>query len=60
MIPYQQSVKTVEALKAQGIEGHCEIVEGGKHLFDTFPEIGVDFEPSVRRAYQWLAVRVKA
>ena len=48
-------MRTVEALRARGVEADIEIVEGAKHLFDTFPEAGVDFEPSVRRGYEWLA-----
>jgi acetyl esterase/lipase len=54
LIPWQQSMRTIEALKARGVEADIEIVEGARHLFDTFPEIGVDFEPSVRRGYSWL------
>ena len=46
---------TVEALRARGVEADIEVVEGARHLFDTFPEIGVDFEPGVRRGYAWLA-----
>jgi hypothetical protein len=44
-------VCTVEALRARGVEADIEVKEGARHLFDTFPEIGVDFEPSVRRGY---------
>lgn len=54
MIPWQQSMRTIEALKAKGVEADIEIIEGARHLFDTFPEVGVDFEPGVRRAYEWL------
>ena len=55
MIPWQQSMHTVESLRARGVEADIEVVEGARHLFDTFPEIGVDFEPGVRRGYAWLA-----
>ena len=44
----------MEALRERGVEAEIEIVEGARHLFDTFPEIGVDFEGSVRRGYAWL------
>lgn len=54
MIPWQQSMRTVEALRVRGVEADIEIVEGARHLFDTFPQIGVDFEPGVRRGYAWL------
>lgn len=54
MIPWQQSMRTIEALQSKGIETGIEIIEGAKHLFDTFPSVGVDSEPSVRRAYEWL------
>lgn len=47
-------MRTIEALRARGVEADIEVVEGARHLFDTFPEIGVDFEPSVRRGYGWL------
>ena len=55
MIPWQQSMRTVDALRARDVETDIEVVEGARHLFDTFPEIGVDFEPGVRRGYAWLA-----
>jgi len=58
LIPWQQSMRTVEALRARGVEAGIEVVEGARHLFDTFPEVGVDFEPAVRRGYGWLAGRV--
>jgi hypothetical protein len=48
-------VCTVEALRARGVEADIEVKEGARHLFDTFPETWVDFEPSVRRGYGWLA-----
>lgn len=48
-------MRTVEALRARGVEAGIEVVEGARHLFDTFPEIGVDYEPNVRRGYEWLA-----
>ncbi|KAL8818063.1 MAG: hypothetical protein Q9223_003231 [Gallowayella weberi] len=58
MIPWEQSQRTVDALKAKGVEAQLEIVEGGKHLFDTFPERGVEFEGQVRRGYEWLGEKV--
>ena len=36
-------MRTIEALRARGVEADIEVVEGARHLFDTFPEIGVDF-----------------
>lgn len=45
----------MEALRDRGVEAGLEIVEGARHLFDTFPEVGVDFEGNVRRGYEWLA-----
>ena len=54
LIPWQQSMRTVEALKVKGVEAGIEIIEGARHLFDTFPEVGVDFEPQVRKGYEWL------
>ena len=55
LIPWQQSMRTVQALKAKGVEAEIEVIDEARHLFDTFPAPGVDFEPSVRRAYLWLA-----
>ncbi|KAL9031279.1 MAG: hypothetical protein Q9196_000686 [Gyalolechia fulgens] len=54
LIPWQQSMRTVEALRSMGIEAGIEIIEGAKHLFDTFPAVGVDFEGQVRKGYEWL------
>lgn len=51
-------MRTVDALRARGVEAGIEIVEGARHLFDTFPEVGVDFGPSVERGYGWLRGRV--
>ena len=58
LIPWQQSARTIEALRDSGVEAGIEVVEGARHLFDTFPEIGVDFEPAVERGYRWLGQRV--
>ena len=55
MIPWRQSERTVEALRGRGVEADIEVVEGARHLFDTFPEIGVEFEDGVRRGFAWLA-----
>ena len=33
MIPWQQSKRTVEALRAEGVEADIEIVEGGRAFF---------------------------
>jgi len=40
------------------VEAGIEVVEGARHLFDTFPEAGVDFRPAVGRGYGWLKGRV--
>lgn len=54
MIPWEQSQRTVDALRAKGVEARLEVVEGARHLFDTFPERGVEFETQVRMGYEWL------
>lgn len=59
MILCQHNVCTVEALRARGVEADIEVKKGARHLFDTFPEIRVDFEPSVRRGYGWLVSLVQ-
>ncbi|KAL8702333.1 MAG: hypothetical protein Q9224_000035 [Gallowayella concinna] len=59
MIPWEQSQRTVDALQAKGIEGQLEIVEGARHLFDTFPERGVEFDGQVRKGYEWLGEKVR-
>jgi len=58
LIPWQQSARTVEALRARGVKAGIEVVEGARHLFDTVPEAGVDFGPAVGRGYGWLKGRV--
>ncbi|KAL8998454.1 MAG: hypothetical protein Q9169_002491 [Polycauliona sp. 2 TL-2023] len=54
MIPWQQSHRTVDALRAKGVEAHLEVVKGARHLFHTFPERGIEFEAQVRMGYEWL------
>ena len=44
----------MEALRERGVSAGLEVVEGARHLFDTFPEEGVVFEGSVGTGYAWL------
>ena len=52
-IPWQQSVRTVEALRAEGVEADIEIVAGAGSFFDWYPESSLGAE-SVKRGYAWL------
>jgi len=38
LIPYQQTMATVEALRSNGVECGIATPVGAKHLFDTFPK----------------------
>jgi len=54
LIPWQQSMRVHDALRERGVRAGIEIIEGAKHLFDTFPDPGVDTEEAVGRGYEWL------
>ena len=54
LIPWQQNMRTIEALKEKGVEADIEVVDGAEHLFDSFTQPGVEFEAKVARGYAWL------
>ena len=55
MIPWQQSQKTIDALKRQGVAAGIYVLDGAEHLFDTF---GTDRlgggDEAIRTGYEWL------
>lgn len=55
MIPWQQSQKTIDALKRQGVAAEIYVLEGAEHLFDTF---GTDRlgggDEAIGAGYEWL------
>lgn len=55
MIPWQQSQKTIDALKRQGVAADIYVLDGAEHLFDTF---GTDRlgggDEAIRAGYEWL------
>lgn len=47
-------MRTIEALKAKGVEADIEVVDSAEHLFDSFPQPRVEFKAKVARGYAWL------
>lgn len=56
LIPWQQSQRTFEALRGQGVPAELIALDGAEHLFDAF---GLDRQgggtEAVRKAFDWLA-----
>ncbi|KAI9375905.1 hypothetical protein BJX61DRAFT_548425 [Aspergillus egyptiacus] len=58
LIPWQQSVRTVEALKAQGVQAEVIVPKGKAHLFDLYRDPDRSSWEAVQRGYDFLAAAV--
>ncbi|KAL4987377.1 hypothetical protein BDW68DRAFT_188060 [Aspergillus falconensis] len=54
LIPYQQSVRTVQALKDKGIRAEVSAPQGKVHLFDMFKDVDGSSWEVVKRGYDFL------
>lgn len=55
LIPWQQSLQTVEALKDEGVHAGVEIVDGKVHLFDLYADKDGKGWEAIRKAYEFIA-----
>jgi acetyl esterase/lipase len=56
LIPWQQSVRTYEALMQQGVPAEIRILQGLPHLFDMLPGTDGQGSRAVAEAYNFLAI----
>ena len=56
LIPWQQTQRTYEALRARGVRAEIRVVEGGVHLFDVYKGFERDEEAAraVEEGYEFL------
>ncbi|KAL4994636.1 hypothetical protein BDV10DRAFT_188837 [Aspergillus recurvatus] len=54
LIPYQQSVRTVQALKDKGVRAEVCVPQGKVHLFDMFKDVDGSSWEVVKRGYAFL------
>ncbi|KIA75343.1 polyketide synthase [Aspergillus ustus] len=54
LIPYSQSVRTIKALRAQGVKAGIAIPEGKIHLFDMYRDADGSSWEVVRKGYEFL------
>ncbi|KAL2851871.1 hypothetical protein BJY01DRAFT_244804 [Aspergillus pseudoustus] len=54
LIPYSQSVRTIEALRAQGVKAGLAVPEGKIHLFDMYRDADGSSWEAVRKGYEFL------
>ncbi|KAL2812962.1 hypothetical protein BJX63DRAFT_395333 [Aspergillus granulosus] len=54
LIPYTQSVRTIEALKAQGVKADIAVPKGKIHLFDMYRDADGSSWEIVRKGYEFL------
>ncbi|KAL4757809.1 uncharacterized protein BDW70DRAFT_171009 [Aspergillus foveolatus] len=58
LIPYEQSVRTVQALKDMGVRAEVSVPQGKAHLFDMFKDADGSSWEVVRRGYDFLKEEV--
>ncbi|KAL4735137.1 hypothetical protein BDV11DRAFT_174131 [Aspergillus similis] len=54
LIPYEQSVRTVQALKDMGVRAEVSVPQGKAHLFDMFKDADGSSWEIVKRGYNFL------
>ncbi|EFQ36407.1 beta-ketoacyl synthase domain-containing protein [Colletotrichum graminicola M1.001] len=54
LIPWQQSLRTIEEIKQRGIDGQLVLVPGAPHICDTSRDSAAPGWQAVLDAYQWL------
>ncbi|KAL4783816.1 hypothetical protein BJX76DRAFT_357601 [Aspergillus varians] len=54
LIPWEQSVRTVEALRAKGVRAEVSVLEGKAHLFDLYRDADGSGWEAVRKGYNFL------
>ncbi|KAL3462245.1 hypothetical protein BJX64DRAFT_288576 [Aspergillus heterothallicus] len=54
LIPYTQSVRTIEALQAQGVKAGIRAPKGKIHLFDMYRDADGSSWEAVRKGYEFL------
>ncbi|KAL2813644.1 hypothetical protein BDW59DRAFT_167452 [Aspergillus cavernicola] len=55
LIPWSQSVRTVEALKGKGIRAEVIVPQGKVHLFDLYRDVDGSTWETVQRGYDFLS-----
>lgn len=60
LIPYEQSLRTVDEMRARGIEARLVLVPGAPHICDTSSDLESAGWQAVLKAYRWLAVQLQS
>ncbi|KAL4963709.1 uncharacterized protein BDV14DRAFT_201678 [Aspergillus stella-maris] len=55
LIPWEQSVRTIEALKAKGVSAGVIVPQGKKHLFDLYGDVDGSGWEVVKQGYDFVA-----
>ncbi|KAL3470338.1 hypothetical protein BJX99DRAFT_267529 [Aspergillus californicus] len=55
LIPWAQSVRTVDALKANGVRAEVVVAKGKVHLFDLYRDVDGSSWETVRQGYDFIA-----
>ncbi|KAK8124347.1 uncharacterized protein PG998_000106 [Apiospora kogelbergensis] len=60
LVPWQQALRTHEALRRQGVRSEIRILDGAVHLFDMYRSYGNDkaAKQAVGEAYEFLRSQV--